>query len=109
LKSALLPIAEFAGFGFINKVKRLIDRRFGCDPEMTRKKSVYDYTNLYCGPVYLIHFRYAGLLILLNIVLLYGNTLPILFPIALLGYCVLWVIERIQIAYYYRQPPAYDT
>jgi hypothetical protein len=32
-----------------------------------------------------------------------------LFPIALLGYCVLWVIERIQIAYYYRQPPAYDT
>ena len=35
--------------------------------------------------------------------------MPLLYPIALCGYMVLYVGERFLICYYYRSPPVYDT
>jgi hypothetical protein len=43
IKSALLPIAEFIGFSLIFQLKRFYDRRFTCNYEITRKKSVFHY------------------------------------------------------------------
>jgi hypothetical protein len=39
---------------------------------------------------------------------LYGTGLPILYPIALFAFVILYVQERMLICYYYRQPPMYD-
>jgi hypothetical protein len=39
---------------------------------------------------------------------MYGLALPILFPIALLAFFVLYVTERLTITYYYKKPPMYD-
>jgi len=39
---------------------------------------------------------------------MYGMMIPILFPIALLGFVNMYVNERILLAYYYKQPPKYD-
>lgn len=32
-----------------------------------------------------------------------------MFPIALVAFIVLWVFDRLLIAYYYHKPPAYDA
>lgn len=39
---------------------------------------------------------------------MYGLALPILFPIALIAFFVLYTTERLTITYYYKKPPMYD-
>lgn len=39
---------------------------------------------------------------------MYGLALPLLFPIALIAFFVLYITERLTITYYYRKPPMYD-
>lgn len=39
---------------------------------------------------------------------MYGLALPLLFPIALLAFFILYVTERLTITYYYKKPPMYD-
>jgi hypothetical protein len=39
---------------------------------------------------------------------MYGLALPLLFPIALLAFFVLYVTEKLTITYYYKKPPMYD-
>lgn len=34
--------------------------------------------------------------------------MPIVFPIALLAFTILYISERLQIFYFYKQPPAFD-
>tara|TARA_B110000285_G_C15086396_1_gene596447 strand:+ start:917 stop:1114 length:198 start_codon:yes stop_codon:yes gene_type:complete len=34
--------------------------------------------------------------------------LPILFPIALIGIINMYIVERITLAWFYRQPPSFD-
>lgn len=38
----------------------------------------------------------------------YGLFIPVLFPIALVGIFNMYVVERLSLAYYYRQPPMFD-
>lgn len=40
--------------------------------------------------------------------LTFGAGMPILFPIALISYLVIYIFERILLAYYYRQPELTD-
>jgi hypothetical protein len=39
---------------------------------------------------------------------MYGTALPILYPIALLSFSILFVLERCLVCYYYIQPPIFD-
>jgi hypothetical protein len=39
---------------------------------------------------------------------MYGMIMPILFPIALFGIINMYVVEKLCLAYYYKQPPNYD-
>jgi hypothetical protein len=39
---------------------------------------------------------------------MYGMMIPMLFPIALLGFINMYINERLLLAYYYKQPPMYD-
>jgi len=41
--------------------------------------------------------------------LIYGTAMPIMWPIAVAGFAVLYINERLLVAYYYNSPPAYDT
>lgn len=38
----------------------------------------------------------------------YGLFMPIMFPIALIGIFNMYCVERMSLAYYYRQPPMFD-
>lgn len=39
---------------------------------------------------------------------MYGTALPILYPIVLWAFFVLYTLERLLVCYYYKQPPAFD-
>ena len=40
---------------------------------------------------------------------MFAPGLPILFPIALFGMIILYISNRIELAYYSRRPPVYDN
>ena len=65
--------------------------------------------SIYSGPVFSIHWKYAYVINVSIVTMLYGPMLPVLFPIALFSLCSLYVTERLMIAYSYQKPPMYDT
>ena len=56
----------------------------------------------------MMHFRFSTIMNIAFVTLTYGTALPILYPIALWSYFVLFTFERVVICYYYKQPPAFD-
>jgi hypothetical protein len=64
--------------------------------------------NLHAGPIYFIHFKYSYIMTITFVTFMYGIELPILFPIALLSFFILYTVERLTLTYYYRKPPMYD-
>jgi hypothetical protein len=40
--------------------------------------------------------------------MLYGTGIPILYPIALVSYLILYFLEKTLLFYYYKRPPMYD-
>ena len=66
------------------------------------------YIDLYAGPEYLIHYRYATILLNIGVAFFYGTAMPYLYATALLAFVVLYVNERLLVCYYYREPPAFD-
>jgi hypothetical protein len=63
---------------------------------------------LYSGADYLVHFKYAGILNIIYITMMYGVGMPILFFIATINFLNQYVCERIIVAYGMKQPPALD-
>jgi len=64
--------------------------------------------NLYGGPEHVMYVNYAVAMNTIFTTLLYGLALPILFPIAMLTFVNIYVIEKLTIAYWYKKPPVYD-
>ena len=56
----------------------------------------------------MIHYRYSSIMNTVFVCLMYGTALPILYPIGLLAFVVLFSVERYLICYWYKQPPAFD-
>ncbi len=100
--NAIFPFVEF-GIAFTKLwVFRTMDRGlFTKDTYHTKKTNMQTYIDIYSGPEYLIHFKYSGILNVTFVTLMYGIGQPILFPIAVVSYFILYSIERILIAYFY--------
>lgn len=64
--------------------------------------------DIYSGPDYTIHFRYSSIMNTCFVAMMYGTALPILYPISLFAFFVLYCLERLLVFYYYKQPPAFD-
>lgn len=39
---------------------------------------------------------------------MFGLNLPLLFPIAMIAFTVLYIMEKLTLTYYYKKPPMYD-
>jgi hypothetical protein len=103
------PIAEFfVNFG-MRTGYRLLDRRFKCDDTQTKKITLQQYVELYSGPTFFIHYKYSSILNITFVTMMYGIGLPVLFPVAVLSFLTLYLIEKTMIYYVYRQPPMYDA
>ena len=111
---ALFPYVEFCMFGGIKVAMRMLDSGWYFfrkdDSEMrTKKKTQKQYLNLYAGPEYLMHFKYSSVLVQVFVSFMYGMFIPLLFLTTLFGIFNMYVVERLCLAYYYKQPPLYDA
>lgn len=73
----------------------------------TKCTTIQQYVNLYAGPQHVMHFKYATIASTVLTTFLYGMALPILFPIAMLTFINIYVVEKILLAYWYQAPPSY--
>ncbi len=63
--------------------------------------TILGYVDLYVGPIFEIHWKYATILNVVWVSFFFGPIMPVLFPIAFLNLFILYITERIQLAYNY--------
>lgn len=102
------PIIEFVGFFLLRFAYRLWDSGLTLRATSTKSKSIDNYVDLYSGPAYFIHYKYSYLLNIIFVTFTFGAGIPILFPIALGSFLVLYTVERLAVAYSYKRPPMFD-
>jgi len=56
-----------------------------------------------------MHFKYSSILVQVFVSFMYGMFIPLLFVTTLLGIFSMYCVERLTLAYYFRQPPLYDA
>lgn len=115
LYNVFWPIIEFIMWYMMRFIYRLMDNPcfYLCCCNKTYKfdtktKSIPQYLEIYSGPAYLIHYKYSSLINIVFITFMFGAGLPILFPIAYASFFVFYVVERLLVAYSYREPPLFD-
>ena len=64
--------------------------------------------DLYCGPEMIMHDSYAVIIKTVFVTFTYGFALPILFPIAALSFFILYITERLRLAFHYRNPQQFN-
>jgi hypothetical protein len=106
--ASIFPIIEFVMFGLMKWAFKFMDRSFTNDIFRSKKGSIQQYVDLEVGPEYMIHFRYSAILNTCFVCCMYGTGLPMLFPISLFAFLVLYFIERYCVCFYYKQPPMFD-
>jgi len=102
-----MPVVEFFMFYSMRLVFRMLDRGC-CLKNKTKAKTIQAYVNIYSGPEYMMHFKYAGMLNLVFVTFMYGLAVPLLFPATFLFFAVSYIVERVCLAYSYRLPPSFD-
>jgi len=101
------PIIEVAMYWALRVLFRCIDR--GCKLSGdTRSTSIQGYISTYQGPIYFMHYKYSSILTIAYITFMYGFGMPVLFPIAMLSFLVLYFVEKTMLFYGYALPPMYD-
>ena len=88
---------------------RILDKGFSLSQYTTKMRTIQQYINLYSGPEYLIHFKYSRTLNIVFVAFMYGLTLPWIFPIWLVSLIIDYIVEKLCIVYYYKDPPSYDN
>lgn len=105
LFNAYWPFIEIGMGVGMQLVYRLLDKGFSCNPYSTKTKSIQQYVNLYSGPDFLIHYKYSRILNIVFVCFMYGLALPWMFIYGLVGLIVTYIVDKILIVYYYKEPP----
>ena len=64
--------------------------------------------NLYCGPDFIIHFKYSYMMNIVFMTFMFGAGMPILFPIALGSVVIFYIVDRLSLPYSAKRPPVFD-
>ena len=106
LIKAFVPYAQMFAIRAKYALGRYMDRKSFDEKDLSTKKvTIQQYIELYAGPELQLHFRYATIMNFTFVSFTYGLVLPIMFPIALVAFINLYIVERYQFAYTYRKPP----
>jgi hypothetical protein len=132
LIASLAPVIEIISAIITRFIKHTIDSGFPCCPRYvdfdddeevlenpddfvtnkvrkTKKTTVFQYVELYAGPVYLPHSKYSQLMVIICVAFTYGAFLPALWIVTLIAICIFMFLEVYMLAYVYRQPPSLDA
>jgi len=63
------------------------------------------YRTIYGGPEYLIHLKISECINKVFVAMMYGLTIPLLFPVAAFNLAFTCFCEKVLIAWQHRQPP----
>ena len=102
LIAAILPYISFLTSYIGVLIPRVVDSGSFCNQVNTKLLTVQQYVNLYAGPEVDLHYRYSAVLNQVFVCFTHGLALPLLFPITLFGMLNLYIVERLQFAYFYR-------
>jgi len=83
-------------------IARKIDSSWTNNSYQTKTTNMQRYIDIYSGPIYLIHFKYSGIMNITFITMMYGVGQPLLFLIAAVSFFILYTQERILVAYFYQ-------
>ena len=107
--NSVFPAIEWGIFWSMATAKRFWDKKkFSFDPKITRKTAVEQYVDLYSGPAYMMHFKYSTIMNNVFVALMFGPGVPLLYPVCIFSLFILYVVERLSLAFYYKQPPMFD-
>jgi hypothetical protein len=70
------------------------DRGFTCNKRNTRQVLQEDYENVYTGQKFLLEFRYAQLVNVTFIVMMFSAGLPLLYPVAFVTFFVTYWFDK---------------
>jgi hypothetical protein len=108
MSQVLWRLIEFGMFYSLINFNRCLDRSFTNDTFNKKAHSVQAWIDMYEGPVYLIHYRYAAILLQIGVAFGNGCTMPPLNIIACLAFVILFINKRLLVFNYFREPPAFD-
>ena len=74
----------------------------------TKLKTSKDYISLHAGPKYEMNLKMSHLLTAVYMTMFFGFSLPILYPITLVGLIVFYFTDISLLFYFYQIPPSYD-
>jgi len=74
----------------------------------TKTTQIGQYVNLFQGDAYIVHFKFSMVFNAVFCTMLYGMGIPLLFPIAVMGLVIFWMLERYCVAYTYQKPASLD-
>lgn len=102
LVAAFMPYITFVIAYSIKSCSRCFDRCNLPNGYKTKRVTIQQYITMYSGPDVVIHFRYANIMNQIFVSFTHGLAIPLLFPIALLGIVNMYIVERLQFAYFYK-------
>ena len=100
-----MPFLNLLASFFIRKLMRYKD---GSDPNQTVQCSIPDYKKVWGGNEFRLHSKFANLLNITFVTMLFGLGLPLLFPIAALNLLTKLFCEKLQLVYFSTRTKSFD-
>lgn len=108
--NAIFPVIEWFGYYIIRHVQRMVDQR-KCWPNDVREThctTIGQFYQMYVGPAFLAHFKFAFVAMIVFVTLMYGLIMPILILIAWFAIFILYASETVFLHYSYSKPCTFD-
>ena len=87
---------------------RWYDRRFKSDKKISRKYHQDEYQELYVGPEFILDARLAQVIAVIWVTFIYSPTLPLLLPLAIINFTMIYWIDKYLVLRFYKTPRNYD-
>jgi hypothetical protein len=100
-----LPHIVPIGFYLGTLCVRWRDRGFGCDSRSTGTIIQEDYDEMYSGPEFILHMRYAQLLTCIFITMTFSSAMPFLYVVMMVILAVTYMVDKWLLLNYYRFTP----
>lgn len=105
----LMPVALECVYYVMRLAFRFKDRAKMALGQKTQCTTIQQYVNIWAGSLYLMQFKYSGILTIIYISFMFGAGMPMLFPLAAAAFYVLYLLETLSLHYIHQTPPAYDV
>ena len=105
-----VPPIEWLAYWAIRYIYRAYDQRSVYVGQFSRThcRNLYSFITLYSGPNFFIHYKYAYIWTNIMLAMTFGPVMPMCYLYCLGSLCMMYLVERLAMAYSYRKPPMYD-